>query len=70
MERMQLAYLSSSNTVMQVHVNQLETAFAQGELNADTTVFNNMVVSHAELQSNWRIPLAQSWAATRVGELG
>jgi len=70
MERIQLAYISSSNAVMQVHVNQLETAFAQGELNANTTVFNNMVVSHAELQSKWRIPLAQSWAATRVGELG
>lgn len=69
-DRLQLAYIADDGAVRLVHTAQLETAFEQGALTPTTTVFNNMVTSHAELQSAWRIPFAQSWAASRVTQLG
>lgn len=69
-DRLQLAYLAPDGSVRLVHVSQLDTACEQAELTADTVVFNNMVTSKAELSSNWRIPLAESWAASRMKVLG
>jgi len=65
-DRLQLAYINADGEVKLIHVNQLDTAFEQGELTASTTVFNNMVTSREELEHQWRIPLAESWAGKRL----
>lgn len=70
LERLNLAYLRPDGTVGAVHANALAAAVANGELNADTTVFNNMVTTKAELDTKWRIALRQSWAASRLVALG
>ncbi|MDB4655857.1 ABC transporter ATPase [Flavobacteriales bacterium] len=65
-DRMNLAYLSSEGTLDSVHANKVSSAFDHGAINEETTVFNNMVTSYSELQSNWRIPLRKSWAGSRI----
>jgi hypothetical protein len=65
-DRINLAYLNVDDQLATVHANKVAEAFEHGALNEQTTVFNNMVTSYAELQSNWRIPLVESWAAARV----
>jgi hypothetical protein len=65
-DRLQLAYVASDGLVRLLHVTQLETAFEQGEVSAETKVFNNMVTSNKELRESWRIPLSESWAASRL----
>ena len=65
-DRMNLAYLSSEGNLDSVHANKVSSVFDHGAINEETTVFNNMVTSYAELQSNWRIPLIKSWAGSRV----
>lgn len=65
-DRMQLAYINAAGEVRLVNVNQLDTAFQQGELMAETIVFNNMVTSREELEHQWRIPLVESWAGKRL----
>ena len=65
-DRMNLAYLNSDNELETVHANKVSDAFEHGALNEDTTVFNNMVTSKTELETNWRIPLVKSWASSRI----
>jgi len=67
--RMNLAYLNSDNELETVHANKVSEAFEHGALNEQTVVFNNMVTSYSELQSNWRIPLMKSWAMDRVAQV-
>ena len=65
-DRMNLAYLNSEGQLETVHANKVSEAFEHGAVNEQTTVFNNMVTSYSELQSNWRIPLVSSWAGSRI----
>jgi len=66
LDKMNLAYLNSEDELETVHANKISAAFEHGALNEETTVFNNMVISKAELEANWRIPLVKSWAGSRV----
>ncbi|MFT4544506.1 MAG: hypothetical protein ACI9UR_002634 [Bacteroidia bacterium] len=65
-DRMNLAYFNSDNELKTVHANKVSDAFEHGALTEETTVFNNMVTSKTELEAKWRIPLANSWAGSRV----
>ncbi|MCF8464020.1 MAG: ABC transporter ATPase [Flavobacteriales bacterium] len=66
LDRMDLAYLNSEVEVETVHASKVSDAYEHGALNEETTVFNNMVTSKTELESNWRIPLVKSWAGSRL----
>ena len=66
LDRMDLAYLNSDNELEAVHANKISDAFEHGALTEETTVFDNMVTSKNELETNWRIPLTKSWAGSRV----
>jgi hypothetical protein len=66
LDRMDLAFLNSEATLETVHANKISDAHEHGALNDETTVFNNMVTSKSELETNWRIPLVKSWAGLRI----
>ncbi len=66
LDRLNLAYLNSDDELETVHANKVAEAFAHGTLTEQTTVFNNMVTSKNELETAWRIPLIESWAAGRL----
>ncbi|MGB0916405.1 MAG: ABC transporter ATPase [Flavobacteriales bacterium] len=66
LDRMDLAYLNSDNELEVVHAAKISDAFEHGALSEETTVFNNMVTSKTELETNWRIPLVKSWAGSRI----
>ena len=66
LDRMDLAYLNSDSGLETVHANKISDAHEHGALNEETIVFNNMVISKSELETNWRIPLAKSWAGSRI----
>jgi len=66
LNRMDLAYLNSDNELETVHASKIADAFEHGALTEETTVFNNMVTSKAELEKEWRIPLVKSWAGSRI----
>ena len=66
LDRMDLAYLNSDNELEAVHANKISDAFEHGALTEETTVFDNMVTSKNELETNWRIPLTKSWSGSRV----
>jgi hypothetical protein len=64
-DRMNLAYLNSKGEMEAVHANSISRAVEHNVLDANSTVFNNMISSFAELQNSWRIPLNESWAWSR-----
>jgi hypothetical protein len=66
LDRMDLAFLNSEATLETVHANKISDAHEHDALNDETTVFNNMVTSKSELETNWRIPLVKSWAGSRI----
>lgn len=66
LDRMDLAYLNEDGALESVHSNKIGAAYEHGAITANTIVFNNMVISKAELENNWRIPLMKSWAAQRI----
>lgn len=66
LDRMDLAFLNTEGTLETVHANKIFDAYEHGVLTEDTTVFNNIITSKAELETNWRVPLKKSWAGSRV----
>ena len=45
---------------------QLQYAVDNNFINADTIYFNNLAPTKAELESNWMVPVKNSWLAKRV----
>lgn len=47
-------------------LSQLNYAFENGFITADTIYFNNLVATKAALLNNWQVPVKDSWLASRV----
>ncbi|HEX2607208.1 MAG TPA: hypothetical protein VHK91_07500 [Flavisolibacter sp.] len=47
-------------------MNQLGYAYENGFITADTLYFNNLVLTKAELETQWIIPVKDSWLAARL----
>ena len=45
---------------------QLSSGFSQGMILSETLYFNNTVLTKKELETNWIIPLKDSWLAARI----
>lgn len=45
---------------------QLQYAFDNGFINSDTLYFNNLVQTKEELESNWIIPVKDSWLSKKI----
>lgn len=61
LDRLQLSYEDAQGKVKVVGMSEFQEKIKSGEITEETIVFNNMVQNIAELKSNWRIPLHQSW---------
>lgn len=64
-DRLQLAYKTDEG-IRTMHSSAIEAAVQQGIVTMGTTVFNNLVQTKADFESNWVIPLADSWVAKRL----
>jgi hypothetical protein len=47
-------------------LNQLQYAFQNNFISAETLYFNNTVLTKAELERNWIIPVKDSWLAQKL----
>lgn len=61
-DRMQIAYRDGED-IKTVSRPEFEKLIESGKINENTIVFNNMVVSGRELETNWEVPLKDSWHA-------
>src|SRR5215204_2050591 len=47
-------------------LSQLQYAFDNGFINSETLYFNNLVQTKEELESNWIVPIKNSWLAKKI----
>jgi hypothetical protein len=62
-DRFQLAYRDGEqiNTCSREEFQEL---LSSGKINGDTIVFNNLVSTRRALETNWQIPMRESWHAS------
>jgi len=60
-DRMQVAYRDKDNNIIACSIGEFEKLASQGSVDASTIVFNNMVTTKEEFNTNWEVPLKQSW---------
>ncbi len=61
LDRMNFAYLEENNKVKSLERIAFKEAYQQGKINENTLVFNNLITQLDELNSNWILPLKDSW---------
>ena len=61
-DRFNIAY-RKGNEVVSYNRNQFEALIQQGEITENTIVFNNLVQTKKELDTQWEIPFKNSWHA-------
>lgn len=61
LDRMQIAFIDQSGEVQRASREEFKALKDSGVVSNDTIVYNNLIQTSAELQSNWKIPFAQSW---------
>lgn len=66
MDRMKFAY-KKEGRVEVVSRNQFEVLFSRGLLNGNSIVFNNLITTKKELQSDWEVALSDSWHKELIG---
>lgn len=59
-DRLNFAFLDNGK-VKTAHKDDFSQLYAQGHINDDTIVFNNLVKDYEEMRSNWQVPLHKSW---------
>ncbi|MBL7744261.1 MAG: hypothetical protein JNN00_12360 [Chitinophagaceae bacterium] len=64
-DRTTLAFVVKDK-VQLLPMSQLQYAADNGFINGDTLYFNNLVQSKEELESNWIVPVKESWLSRKV----
>ncbi|RPE00060.1 ABC transporter ATPase [Aureibaculum marinum] len=62
LDKMKVSFKDGTN-INTVSLNDFKKYASMNKINANTTVFNNMVNSKADLMSNWEIEAGKSWHA-------
>jgi len=66
-DRLNLAFVINDK-VQLLPMTQLQYAYDNQFINADTLYFNNLVQTKEELEENWQIPIRQSWLAKKISQ--
>lgn len=64
-DRQNLAFIIKDKIEL-LPLGQLQYAFDNGFVKADTVYINNLVQTKEELENNWLIPVKESWLAKRI----
>lgn len=61
MDRTQIAYRDHNGLIDTMHMMDFRAHLESGELDADTTVYNNLIEKKSQLQKEWEVPVRKSW---------
>ena len=64
-DRQQLAFVRNDK-IEPIPMGQFDYAIEHGIIKADTLFFNNVVLTKAELENKWIVPVKESWLARRL----
>jgi hypothetical protein len=60
LDRMNQSY-KKGDAIQVVKMQDFESLLSSNEIDENTTVFNNMVTTKADFDTNWEVPLKNSW---------
>ncbi len=66
-DRQLLAFLMPENKIEYVPLSQFVYAYNAQLIKPTNIYFNNTVLTKADLQKNWMIPVSESWLMAKVG---
>lgn len=61
LDRTQIAFRDHNNMIETMHMMDFRAALENGDLDASTTVFNNLVSTKSELENKWEVSISESW---------
>ncbi len=61
LERNNVAWLDDNEQLHTIPLQELKEAVANGQMNLNTPVFDNLVATRKEYISRWTVPLGESW---------
>ncbi len=61
LDRTQIAYRDHNKMIDTAHMMDFRAALENGDLNANTIVFNNLVATKGEMEANWETAIQNSW---------
>lgn len=64
-DRLTVAYMKGQEVLISSK-DDVKVKLTQGEISADTIIFNNMVNDKDDFETNWKIPLKESWVNNLV----
>ncbi len=64
-DRQSLAFIIKDK-VQLIPLAQLQYAFDNGFIQEDTVYFNNLAATRAQLETNWMMPVKNSWLNSRI----
>ena len=67
-DRTTLAFIVKDK-IQLLPLSQLQYAFDNGFITADTIYFNNLVQTKEELENKWMIPVKESWLVKKISTL-
>lgn len=59
--RLNTAYLTPNNEIKLVNLADFKAMMKKDEINMHTKVFNNLIETKADLESNWLVEVKKSW---------
>ncbi len=60
-DRMQVVYRDTTNDLVSCSFQEFEKLASENKVDSSTIVFNNMVTTKQEFDTQWEVPLKQSW---------
>jgi hypothetical protein len=64
-DRLTISFLVKDKVEM-LPLQQLQYAFDKGFINENTLFFNNTILTKSELETNWLIPVKDSWLTQKI----
>lgn len=57
----QLISYKAGEEVKTIHLNDLEKLYTEGEINSNTQVFNTLIATKEQLDTQWQLPIGETW---------
>ena len=61
LSRTDVAYVGKDGEIKSIDMHTLNDAFNEGEITGETLVFNNLIRTKGEMETDWLVPVANSW---------
>ena len=64
-KRLNLTY-KSGDSIQMMQMADFQKSLGNGDLSKETIVFNNLVETKADFETNWEVPVSDSWHANLI----